>query len=148
MMNFRRTPAAAAPPALPEPRMRPPRLPGDTVSHDALTEAERNSRDSVRERVQQRLLAELNPSMTRGGDNAEVRKVMERIFNETLTDMSLPLSRSDRADLLERVVADILGFGPIHGLLKDEAVSEVMVNVSMKAVPWWMPVCRTAPAST
>lgn len=128
MMNFRRIPAAVASPALPEPRVRPPRLPGDTVSHDALTESERNSRDSVRERVQQRLLAELNPSMTRGGDNAEVRRVMERIFNETLTDMSLPLSRSDRADLLERVVADILGFGPIHGLLNDEAVSEVMVN--------------------
>jgi pilus assembly protein CpaF len=82
---------------------------------------------AVRERVQHRLLSELSPTVT--ADNpAEVRRVLERIFNETLAEEGLPLSRTERSDLFERIVADILGYGPIEPLLRDESVTEILVN--------------------
>jgi pilus assembly protein CpaF len=81
----------------------------------------------LRDRVQQRLLAELNPSATRG-ESAEVRQIVERIFNETLAEFGLPMSRLERTDVFEQLIADILGLGPLEALLADDAVSEIMVN--------------------
>ena len=39
-----------------------------------------------------------------------------------------PLSAADKAQLIQDVSDDILGYGPIDRLLKDEEVTEVMVN--------------------
>ncbi len=38
------------------------------------------------------------------------------------------LTRVDRARLFEAVAAEILGFGPIEPLLKDDTINEIMVN--------------------
>ncbi len=57
-----------------------------------------------------------------------MRRALERIFNETLAEEGLPLSRSERADLLEQIVADVLGYGPIEPFLNDDTVTEVLVN--------------------
>lgn len=81
----------------------------------------------MRDRIQQRLLAELNPTVTRS-DTAEVRRVVERIFNETVAELGLPLSRLERNDVFDLVLADILGLGPLETLLHDDTISEVLVN--------------------
>jgi pilus assembly protein CpaF len=81
----------------------------------------------IRERVQHRLLAELNPAVS-AANHSEVRRAVERIFGEILASVDLPLSRSERNDLFEQVLADILGFGPLEPLLRDESVTEVLVN--------------------
>ena len=82
---------------------------------------------TVRERVQRRLLSELSPSV--GADNAdEVRRLLERIYSETLAEEDLPLSRGERAALFEEIVAGILGFGAIDPLLRDDSITEIMVN--------------------
>lgn len=81
----------------------------------------------LRDRIQQRLLAELNPTATRG-DTAEVRQVVERLFNETLVELGLPMSRIERNDIFDQLVADILGLGPLETLLADDMVTEILVN--------------------
>jgi len=48
--------------------------------------------------------------------------------NETLAEEQLPLSRSERTDLLDQVAAAILGYGPIEPLLHDDSVTEIMIN--------------------
>ncbi|HHX65194.1 MAG TPA: CpaF family protein [Chloroflexi bacterium] len=81
----------------------------------------------IRERVQRRLLSELSPTVdTR--NLAEVRPALEQIFMETLAEEQLPLSRTERAQLFDEIVADILGFGPIESLLRDDSVTEILVN--------------------
>jgi pilus assembly protein CpaF len=93
------------------------------------TEPSRNQQAyaQVREKVQRRLLTELSPTVS--ADNPEVvRRTLERIFNETLLEDGLPLSRTERADLFEQIVADVLGYGPIEPLLKDDSITEVLVN--------------------
>ena len=55
----------------------------------------------LRDRVQRRLLTELSPTVST--DNVEeVRRVLERIFNEALAEENLPLSRAERSDLFEQ----------------------------------------------
>ena len=83
--------------------------------------------DDLKERVHRRLLAELSPVIdTNNAD--EVRRTLERIFSEVLAQENLPLSRVERTQLFDSIVADILGFGPIEPLLADDSVTEILVN--------------------
>jgi pilus assembly protein CpaF len=61
-------------------------------------------------------------------DVAQVRHTLQRVFAETLAQERLLLSRNERADLLEQIFADVLGFGPIEPLLHDDSVTEILVN--------------------
>jgi pilus assembly protein CpaF len=101
-------------------RFRPSKLPGERANGNA-------AYGQLRDRVQQRLLAELNPAATRG-DTAEVRLVVERLFNETLAELGLPMSRIERNDIFDQLLADILGLGPLETLLADDMVTEILVN--------------------
>ena len=93
-----------------------------------------NSKDTQREtyfdlksRVQNRLLAELDPTVdvTRV---AEVRKTIQELFDQILMEESIVLSRQEKSRLFEQIVAEIIGFGPLQPLLEDASVTEVMVN--------------------
>jgi pilus assembly protein CpaF len=88
---------------------------------------EGSSTAALRDRVQRRLLTELSPTV-RSDNVEEVRRVLERIFNEALAEDNLPLSRAERSDLFEQLVANILGYGPIEPLLRDESITEILVN--------------------
>lgn len=81
----------------------------------------------LKNRVQQKLIAELDPKLDLTKTD-EVRRNVEEIFNEILDTENIVLTRVDRARLFEAVAAEILGFGPIEPLLKDGSISEVMVN--------------------
>lgn len=81
----------------------------------------------LKNRVQNRLIAELDPSMdvTKTDD---VRKTIQDLFEQILSEENIILSRPERARLFEQISAEILGLGPLQPLLEDETVTEVMVN--------------------
>ncbi len=81
----------------------------------------------LKTRVQNKLLAELDPSMD-VSQTAEVRQTIEELFENILTEEKIVLSRPERRRLFEQIVAEILGLGPIEPLLADDTITEVMVN--------------------
>ncbi len=81
----------------------------------------------LKNRVQQKLIAELDPKLDLS-KTEQVRRNVEEIFNEILDSENIILARVDRARLFEAVAAEILGFGPIEPLLKDQSITEIMVN--------------------
>ena len=81
----------------------------------------------LKTRVQNRLLAELDPSMDITKTD-EVRKTIQGLFEQILSEENIVLSRPERARLFEQITAEILGLGPLQTLLEDETVTEVMVN--------------------
>ena len=83
----------------------------------------------LKARVQNKLLAELDPSMD-VSQTAEVRKTIEDLFETILTEEKIVLSRPERRRLFEQIVAEILGLGPLEPLLADETITEIMVNGS------------------
>ncbi len=56
--------------------------------------------------------------------HAEVYEVLQKV----LKTETKPLSTGDRAKLVQEVIDDVLGFGPIEPLLRDDTVTEIMVN--------------------
>jgi len=81
----------------------------------------------IRDRVQRKLLADSDGEV----DSAhlpQMRQIIETHFNQVLAEENLLYTRSNRANLLEWVIADILGFGPLEPLLSDPSITEVMAN--------------------
>ncbi|MEI7886726.1 MAG: CpaF family protein [Actinomycetes bacterium] len=79
--------------------------------------------------MHQLLIDELGPILF---DNRLSEDELRRRVNEQLQAAvaleRVPLSAADKARLIQDVTDDILGYGPIDCLLKDEAVTEIMVN--------------------
>lgn len=81
----------------------------------------------LKTRIQNKLIADLDPTMdvTR---TDEVRRTIEGMFNDILTEEQVVLSRAERQRLFEQIVAEILGLGPLEPFLADAAITEIMVN--------------------
>ncbi|NJN80249.1 MAG: CpaF family protein [Anaerolineales bacterium] len=92
-----------------------------------ITSPQAGSYFDLKTRVQNKLLAEIDPSMdvTR---TEEVRRTIQGLFEQILTEENIVLSRPERARLFEQIAAEILGFGPLQSLLEDDTITEIMVN--------------------
>ena len=88
---------------------------------------QRDTYMDLKSRVQNRLLAELDPSMDVSKVD-EVRKNIQTLYEQVLVEESIVLSRQEKHRLFEQIVAEIIGFGPIQPLLEDDSITEVMVN--------------------
>jgi pilus assembly protein CpaF len=82
---------------------------------------------TIRKKVHNRLLAQLSPT-AEAPDSGRVRQELQIIFNQVLAEERVLLGRAERDELLEQIVAEIIGYGPIEPLLNDPAINEVMVN--------------------
>ncbi len=88
-----------------------------------------NSKDGmidIKTRVQTKLLSELDPSMDT--KSPEVRSQIEELFNTILSEENVAITRTERQNLFNLIIAEILGFGPLETLLADDTVTEIMVN--------------------
>ncbi|MBP2663705.1 MAG: type secretion system protein [Firmicutes bacterium] len=54
--------------------------------------------------------------------------VVARIANAAMDEENVPVPRSERSRIIAEIVDEVLGYGPIDPLLKDDSISEVMVN--------------------
>jgi pilus assembly protein CpaF len=92
-----------------------------------VTSPQAGSYFDLKTRVQNKLLSELDPSMDISKTD-EVRRTIQDLFEQILTEENIVLSRPERARLFEHIAAEILGFGPLQTLLEDETITEIMVN--------------------
>jgi pilus assembly protein CpaF len=81
----------------------------------------------IRDRVQRKLLAETEGEVDLS-HIPQMRQMIETFFNQVLAEENLVYTRADRTRLLDWVLADILGYGPLEPLLQDDSITEVMVN--------------------
>lgn len=92
-----------------------------------ITSPQAGSYFDLKTRVQNKLLAEIDPSMDVSRTD-EVRRTIQGLFEQILTEENIVLSRPERARLFEQIAAEILGLGPLQSLLEDDSITEIMVN--------------------
>jgi pilus assembly protein CpaF len=92
-----------------------------------ITSPQAGSYFDLKTRVQNKLLAEIDPSMDVSRTD-DVRRTIQGLFEQILTEENIVLSRPERARLFEQIAAEILGLGPLQALLEDDTITEVMVN--------------------
>src|SRR6476661_6672177 len=87
-------------------------------------------RESFRDakfRIQQRVIQDLDPKLDLS-NQVEVRREIEEAFGRALDSEGLALTRAERTRMLEQITDEIIGLGPLEPLLRDEGITEVMVN--------------------
>jgi pilus assembly protein CpaF len=85
--------------------------------------------DELRQRVHHLLIDEVGPLLyDRRISEDELRRQLQEHLKVILGREKVPLSTADRTQLVQDLTDDVLGYGPISGLLADPEVNEVMVN--------------------
>ncbi len=87
----------------------------------------RDAYTDLKNRIQQKLIAELDPSMD-VTKSSEVRTTIQEMFETMLLQEQIVLTRSEKKRLFEQIVAEILGYGPLEEYLSVEGITEIMVN--------------------
>ena len=83
--------------------------------------------EQLRSRVHQRLVEEMSEGDTSTSTEAVTSKLSE-LVSEVALEMGMTLTRQDKQRLLETLVNDVLGLGPLEALLADPDITEVMIN--------------------
>ena len=83
----------------------------------------------LRHRIHQQLIDELGPILfDRRLSEEDLRRRVNDQLHAAIALERVPLSAADKSRLIQDVSDDILGYGPIDQLLKDDEVTEIMVN--------------------
>ena len=85
-------------------------------------------------RIHHACIAKLGPQLYAAGQSSDesstddlAEKVL-RVVTEQLALDRTPLTREERRQVTREITDDILGYGPLEPLLRDDSVTEVMVN--------------------
>lgn len=79
-------------------------------------------------RIHQQLIDRLNLSALEKLPRAQVASEAAQVVNELLESDGVALNRAERAQLNEDVLDELLGLGPLEPLLKDETITDILVN--------------------
>lgn len=104
---------------------------GEPVAPQQLTGDPSSSASDLQEikgRIHRQLLDRLNLASIDSLDREEVVGEIRKVVHELLTREAVPLNLDEREDLVEQVLDEIFGLGPIEPLLKDPTISDILVN--------------------
>jgi len=82
----------------------------------------------LKEKIHSKLLEEMGGEPLNQESNEETDEEIKKIIDSILAQEEEPLTRQQKDQIINGMISEIRGFGPIDELLKDESVSEVMVN--------------------
>ena len=78
--------------------------------------------------LHKRLLENLNLAALEHASEAELKAEIAAISNEAMAEMSVALNATERQTLYQELYDEVMGLGPLEPLLKDETVSDILVN--------------------
>ncbi len=85
--------------------------------------------EDLKTSVHAELLQELGPELYDAQmDHVELETRVRQVLATVLSSQDRPLSSGDRSRVTQEISDDILGYGPIEPYLREEDVSEIMVN--------------------
>lgn len=88
-----------------------------------------NLKTKIHKRIVEEMSAEENAALYKQDVEPKLLEgVVARVAETVMDEEPVPVPRALRPRLIAEIVDEVLGYGPIDPLLKDDSVSEVMVN--------------------
>jgi pilus assembly protein CpaF len=82
----------------------------------------------IKGRIHRRLLERLNLSNLDRLDRQQVAEAIRKVVHDLITQESLPLNFEERDLVVNQVLDEIFGLGPLEPLIQDPEVSDILVN--------------------
>ncbi|MDE3079969.1 MAG: CpaF family protein [Paracoccaceae bacterium] len=119
---------ATAAASRPKPVVAPmPKAPAQPVVPDK----ERKRRERLQEikvDLHKHLLDNLNLAALENATESNLRAEIAALAGEKLEELAIVLNREDRATINQELYDEVMGLGPLEPLLKDDTVSDILVN--------------------
>jgi pilus assembly protein CpaF len=85
--------------------------------------------EEMRQKMHQFVIHELGPLLTdQRVSESELRRQVDEQLQRAMNQERLALTGAERQALVQSVTDDVLGYGPIDKLLRDDTLTEVMIN--------------------
>jgi pilus assembly protein CpaF len=85
--------------------------------------------DQLKVDIHHRLISRLDlEALEKIQDEQEVTTQIRRAVTEVLRGESTPLSQAEREEIVEHIVWEIIGLGPIEPLFRDKTITDILVN--------------------
>ncbi|MCL7463695.1 CpaF family protein [Phaeovulum sp. NW3] len=110
---------------------RRPVAPAEAPAQAAALDKERKRKERMSElkvELHRRLLENLNLSALERASETELKAEIASIAGEAMAEMSVALNATERQTLNQELYDEVMGLGPLEPLLKDETVSDILVN--------------------
>src|SRR3954471_1091684 len=82
----------------------------------------------LKSQVHQKLVTSLTPDQLKDLNKDSVRGQVGAVVEKLIIDESLPMTLAERERLIEEILDEVFGLGPLEALLKDPTISDIMVN--------------------
>jgi pilus assembly protein CpaF len=83
---------------------------------------------ALKTRIHHACISKLGPQLFTTETSEDLSEQVTRTVTEELTLDKTPLTREERRELVRQITDDILGYGPLEPFLRDDTITEVMVN--------------------
>lgn len=114
-------PAADPAPTTPEQRIAEPAIVTDLPKAD-------DSLRSTKEKIYARLMEQIDLQTASRLPEDELKRQIIDVIGEIVVEEKLAINHLEQQLLAGQIVDDMIGLGPLEPLLKDEAVTDIMVN--------------------
>jgi pilus assembly protein CpaF len=101
---------------------------GGTAVHPAPVTFADDPYADLKSRIHHQCIAKLGPELFKQDGSEDLTDQVYRAVTQELALDRTPLTREERREIVRQLTDDILGYGPIEPLLRDDSVTEVMVN--------------------
>jgi pilus assembly protein CpaF len=82
----------------------------------------------IKSKIHSKLLNSLNPEQLRTLNKESVRIQIGTVVERLVAEEGIPMTLAERERVIEEILDEVFGLGPLEPLLKDPSISDIMVN--------------------
>jgi pilus assembly protein CpaF len=102
--------------------------PGHAAAAEAATPQTKGASGSAMDVIRDQVLLRVEPAVAVRMSQGELSERVTALVSEIATELKLLLNRQEQQGLAHEIVDDMIGLGPLEPLLRDNTVSDILIN--------------------
>src|SRR6266481_3987881 len=82
----------------------------------------------IKSQIHSKLLNSLTPDQLKTLNKEGVREQIGNVVERLIADEQIPMTVAERERIIEEILDEVFGLGPLEPLLKDPSISDILVN--------------------
>lgn len=101
------------------------------IKVEEITSSRAKQIDKIKREIHQRLIKELSDIIFKHNiSDADLKRKVHKEVQDLLDKNGTPITAEEKNKIIEDLIDDVVGYGPIEEFLKDNEITEIMVNNS------------------